>query len=115
MAVFGGRRAGQRIGPLPLPATKRLSNIFAFRAGAWAPPGPAGPPGGPGNKFPGGRPGSQGGGMYGPGGAPPGAGDAPVTSMYRPPYRYTETVMVDIPYEDNGYQVKSRYVGLSAH
>ena len=110
MAVFAGRRSGQRIGPLPLPATKRLSNIFAFRAGAWTPPGAPVGPGGPINKFPpaGGRP-PPGGGMYGPGGGPSGGAEGQVTSMYRPPFRFTETVMVDIPFQDNGYQVKSRY------
>jgi cleavage and polyadenylation specificity factor subunit 4 len=121
MAVFAGRRAGQRIGPLSLPATKRLSNMFAFRAGAWSPSGPPGPgPGpGPGGMMPPGG-GHRGGAAppshYGPHGAPPrgdrdmGRGDRDMgpKDMYRPPYQFIETVMVGIPQSVDPIHIRKR-------
>jgi hypothetical protein len=119
--VFAGRRAGQRIGPLSLPATKRLSNMFAFRAGAWSPSGPPGPgPGpGPGGMMPPGG-GHRGGAAppshYGPHGAPPrgdrdmGRGDRDMgpKDMYRPPYQFIETVMVGIPQSVDPIHIRKR-------
>lgn len=106
MGVFMGKRSGERIGPLSLIQTKRLSNVFAFRAGVWAPPQQHGPPPGPFR----GPPPQQG--MYGPGGpanGPPGLRDGPPNSLYRPPYRFTETVLVNIPIASNLYHVKTRF------
>lgn len=106
MSIFSGKRSVQRIGPISLAQTKRLSNIFAFRAGAWAPtvlpqhpPAPAAMHAPPGPRGPHGPPG-----VFG----PAGGRDGPPSSMYRPPFRCVETVLVDIPFTDNGYMVKSR-------
>lgn len=113
MSVFAGKRSGERIGPISLVNTKRLSNIFAFRAGAWHPPAPPGSMNAPLGPQ---RGNSHQLGIYGPGpalhhGGPLGRDGVP-TSMYRPPYRNTETVIIDIPYSDNGYHVRNRILGV---
>ena len=106
MSVFGGRRSGQRIGPINLAATKRLSNIFAFRAGAWAPRGP--PLSSPGANN---RDKTPHAGHYGPGVNIPASnrgGGPPVQLLYK--YPHVETVMVGIPFSDNGFHVRKRYI-----
>ena len=103
MSIFSGKSSINRIGPITIEMTKRLSNIFAFRAGAWAPPGPIFPSASHGGN----RPNI---GTYGPG---DGAGvDRAVKSHFRPPYAYSETLFVGVPFSDNGFQLRRRYADL---
>lgn len=101
--ALNGMPPVDRIGPLSLRQTKALANIVAMRSGVWPPPagarGPAGlPPPSVGAPVP------PSGGMADGG---TGAGALP-GQYYRPPFKYNQTVPVNLPLSGDGYELRKR-------
>jgi hypothetical protein len=103
--AFNGMPPVDRIGPLSLRQTKALANIVAVRSGVWPPP-PAGGRGPPGLPLP--PPAAvavAGGGGMANGGT--GAGALP-GQFYCPPFKYNQTVPVNLPISGDGYELRKR-------
>eukprot|EP00602_Paraphysomonas_sp_CaronLab_P001533 CAMPEP_0185030436 /NCGR_PEP_ID=MMETSP1103-20130426/17406_1 /TAXON_ID=36769 /ORGANISM="Paraphysomonas bandaiensis, Strain Caron Lab Isolate" /LENGTH=646 /DNA_ID=CAMNT_0027565573 /DNA_START=216 /DNA_END=2154 /DNA_ORIENTATION=+ len=98
--VFSNRPPADRIGPISLGQTKVLSNMFAARAGVWNPPvgGGGGPPH---------RPPHQQGAGGGRGGPQSGL-------FYKPPFKFSQNVPVNIPFTGDGFGVRKRLLGPQA-
>jgi hypothetical protein len=106
MMILNGLPPVERIGALNIRQTKALANIVAIRSGVWSASG-----GGSGQQSfsngarPGPSPMGRGGGM-GPGGGT-GAGATP-GQFYRPPFKFNQTISVNIPFTGDGYAVRKR-------
>lgn len=103
MMILNGLPPVERIGALNIRQTKALANIVAIRSGVWSPSG--------GHSGSNGRPpqsplGMGRGGGMGPGGGT-GAGATP-GQFYRPPFKYNQTIPVNISFTGDGYTVRKR-------
>ena len=94
--MFNNRKPAERIGPLTLPETVQIINLFAQRGGLWVPPVDtfrSGPPRG-----------------YQRGPRPMHEGFAGAThhGYYKPPHKHFQAVPVGIPYTGDGFHVRKR-------